>query len=274
LYAIGDWLKVNGRAIYATRSWLTHGEGPNLFDPGRGFNRDQIRFTNQDIRYTRSKDGKNLYAIVLGRPKMKLTLQSVQIDAKGPNAKVTMLGYDGEIDYKLNDQNQPVITIPKLSAEQLPCEYAWTFELTGMDINIHPEVLFSLPAAVTLTPEQAALEGEQIKLEKKGNRQNIGFWDKSNERIHWLVNIKSPGSYTIRGEFSAAAGSTKLMLKSISGSSTAAEIPATDGWDKPVMVNMGRLSFDKPGVYHLVLAPAEAEKWKPVNVFKIQLAPL
>ncbi|MHC4844403.1 MAG: alpha-L-fucosidase, partial [Planctomycetota bacterium] len=63
LYTIGDWLEVNGEAIYGTRPWAAHGEGPNLLDEGRGFEHDQIDFTSEDIRYTCKGDVLNAIAL-------------------------------------------------------------------------------------------------------------------------------------------------------------------------------------------------------------------
>ena len=71
---IGAWLKVNSEAIYATRPWKTFGEGPSVTSDEKGHFGGQTDvqkkpFTAEDIRFTQSKDGKNLYAIVLEIPK-------------------------------------------------------------------------------------------------------------------------------------------------------------------------------------------------------------
>ena len=70
---IGAWLKVNGDAIYATRPWKVYGEGPSTVTAEKGQfdgQRDVSGkpFTPEDIRFTQSKDGKKLYAIVLAVP--------------------------------------------------------------------------------------------------------------------------------------------------------------------------------------------------------------
>ena len=70
---IGAWLKVNGEAIYATRPWKIYGEGPSTQVSEKGEHDGQKDvsgkpFTSEDIRFTRSKDGNTLYAIVLEIP--------------------------------------------------------------------------------------------------------------------------------------------------------------------------------------------------------------
>lgn len=62
LNTMGDWLSVYGDAIYSTRPWVTFGEGPT------GTSYDSYKFTEKDIRFTRSKDYKKLYAIVMAKP--------------------------------------------------------------------------------------------------------------------------------------------------------------------------------------------------------------
>ena len=71
---IGSWLKVNGEAIYATRPWQIFGEGPSTVVTEKGHFGGQTDvqkkpFTAEDIRFTQSKDGKMLYALVLEIPK-------------------------------------------------------------------------------------------------------------------------------------------------------------------------------------------------------------
>ena len=84
---IGAWLKVNGRAIYATRPWKIYGEGPSTVTAEKGEFDGQKDvgskpFTSEDIRFTQSKNGKTLYAIVLAIPTDgKVTVKSLAVDS-------------------------------------------------------------------------------------------------------------------------------------------------------------------------------------------------
>ncbi|MEO8615242.1 MAG: alpha-L-fucosidase, partial [Luteolibacter sp.] len=80
---IGAWLKVNGDAIYATRPWKIYGEGPSTqaAEKGQFDGQKDVSdkpFTAEDIRFTQSKDGKTLYAIILEIPADgKVTVKSL-----------------------------------------------------------------------------------------------------------------------------------------------------------------------------------------------------
>jgi alpha-L-fucosidase len=66
LLGIGDYLKRFGESIYATRAWTAFGEGPTQMGGG-SFSTPRAG-TPQDIRFTRDKANRVLYATVLGWP--------------------------------------------------------------------------------------------------------------------------------------------------------------------------------------------------------------
>ena len=66
LKAFGTFLKQAGTAIYNTRAWDVYGDGPTKM--GGGNFQSPIAGTPSDIRYTKSKDGDAVYAILLGWP--------------------------------------------------------------------------------------------------------------------------------------------------------------------------------------------------------------
>lgn len=63
LEAIGDWMRVNGEAIWGTRTWRIYGEGPTEVREGQFTDVDRKPFTAQDLRYTRK--GEDLYLIAM-----------------------------------------------------------------------------------------------------------------------------------------------------------------------------------------------------------------
>jgi len=89
LKEMGAWIKINGEGIYGSRMNKTFGEGEN-------------------IRYTKSKDGKTQYAFLLAFPENKITLSKIDIPQ---GAKITMLGTKKNLKWKKTDAGYE-ITIP------------------------------------------------------------------------------------------------------------------------------------------------------------------
>ncbi len=124
LYGIGEWLNVNGEAIYGSRPWVVAMEGDNAGTSGYMTDNKQTHYTAQDIRFT-TKDNA-LYAIslewtdgdVLIKSLAKKYVQDLQIES------VTMLGNEGELDYKLTDKGL-VVTFPK----NKPSEHAHVLKI-------------------------------------------------------------------------------------------------------------------------------------------------
>jgi len=104
----GEWLRVNGEAIYATRARDPWCEG-------------------EKIRFTRSKNGRVIYAIVRGWPGRRLRLTSIE---PGAVRRVSLLGLDVPLAWEPEGRGI-VIRFPAAlrRAENRPCRYAYSFKI-------------------------------------------------------------------------------------------------------------------------------------------------
>ncbi|XP_022808791.1 uncharacterized protein LOC111345779 [Stylophora pistillata] len=117
LAQMGDWLKVNGDAIYKTKPW-----------------RAQNDSVNGDVWYT--SRGGHVYAIALKWPPSgKLVLgDPIFIPDE---TKVRILGTENELKWKHGSKQKSgkrkiEIHVPVLPVSELPCLWAWVFKLTDV----------------------------------------------------------------------------------------------------------------------------------------------
>ncbi len=99
LREIGGWLKINGDAIYGSKTWRVFGEGPTKVAEG-SFHEAELKYTPQDFRFTAKGDA--LYAIEMAPPeKGEVVIHSLATTAgQSGVSSVTLLGSGSAVSFE------------------------------------------------------------------------------------------------------------------------------------------------------------------------------
>ena len=128
LEEIGSWMQTNGEGIYETRPWKVYGEGQHTIKSGAFAGNSTASLDSTDVRFTCSKAGNTVYAIILGWPDGK----NFQVKSLGKASslhpekigKVELLGCVEKLEW---NQSAEYLTVEKPSVK--PCDFAYTLKI-------------------------------------------------------------------------------------------------------------------------------------------------
>jgi alpha-L-fucosidase len=101
---MGDWLKINGAAIYGSRYWHTTSQ------------------KNGHLAFT--TNGKKLYAICLEKPQ-PFTIEASKGWSAADVKSVRLLGSEGKVEWAIDENGLRITPPADLGASQ----HAWAFEI-------------------------------------------------------------------------------------------------------------------------------------------------
>ncbi len=123
LQAIGDWLQINGEAIFDTVPWVSYGEGPTSMKSDGDFSeRNEVHYTPADIRFT-ARDNQ-LYATCLGWPTRPFAIKSLKRLYDGEIENVCLLGSEVAVNW-----SQTINGLEIEPPAEAPCEEAFVFRI-------------------------------------------------------------------------------------------------------------------------------------------------
>ena len=136
---MGDWLKINGDAIYGTRYWKVNAQ------------------ENEHLAFTTK--GKTLYAIKLAKPSAPFTIEATAGWKKADVKSVRLLGSESAVDWAMTSEGLRITPPSDLGTSQ----FAWSFEIVTTSEQHHPNVIVS-------DADQALKRTGKVDLDGRVNR--------------------------------------------------------------------------------------------------------
>ena len=246
LREVGQWMKVNSVAIYAT------GATPFKKLPwGRCTQVATATGTTLYLHVFNWPDNGKLLV-----PGLRNAVESASVLADGT---------------KLTAESSPegvTLSVPATAPDKVSSTLVLKIKGTP-DIEIQP--LSQDPdGSLTLAAGDAICHGEDIKLESAHGGGNIGYWIKSSDWIEWQFKVNKPGKFDVTAEIAATgSGSFEISLGDQKLKGTA---PKTGDYNKYQKVKLGTIEFPAAGKTSLAVK-AVKEGWQPFNLRSLKFQP-
>jgi alpha-L-fucosidase len=248
LKEVGDWMKVNGDAVYAT----TASSFSRQLPWGRCTTKISGKTTTLYLHvFDWPADGELLV------PGLKNKIKSARL-LVGSKKLATQKGEDGV-----------TISLPASAPTAISSTVVLTVEGAP---DIAPMVLLqNKNGSVDLPASLARLHGGTFKYESGGPLDNIGFWTDSNDWADWVFKIKRPGTFEVSADIAAPASNGFEI--SLGDQTIRCAAPVTANYQTFQSVKLGKLEISSAGDVTLAVHPLK-DHWQPMNLKAIRLTPV
>ena len=246
LLQIGEWLRVNGDAIYGSQGSPFR---PRKFEWGT-------------CTY---KPGK-IFVHVWGN-------RSGTIDLPGLTNKTKsayLLGDKSNAIKTRRYENGVTIQLP----DDLPDDAVSIIvvEIEG-DAVVDTTIRQGRDGSVLLRAEEAAIHGASPKYEG-GKKDQIGYWGNPADSVSWKFRLNKAGRFDVLLRYSCAAGAAGSRFDITVGDEKLTGVTKETGaWDVHETVKLGTVELERGGDYELRIQPLAEPAWKCMGANRVILKP-
>ena len=248
LKEIGQWMKVNGAAIYGTTA--------NPFK----------RLSWGRCTKKLTSEGAILYLHVFNWP---ADGQLLVPGLKNPAQRAYVLTDPAKKPLATQSSADGLtITVPATAPD--PVSSTVVLQVKGaLDIG-QAGLAQDYDGSVLLPASEARLHGNGIQYESGEQRDNLGFWTNPDDWADWELRITQPGKFAVTAEIATLEGASIEI--SVGDIKTQGAASATGDYGKFKVARLGTLEIASPGRVTLAVRPVK-DGWHPLNLKSIRLKP-
>jgi alpha-L-fucosidase len=248
LKQVGQWMKVNGEAIYGTSA---------------------SPFKKLPWGRCTQKPGK-LYLHVFDWPERVLTVPGLK--NRVTNAYLLTEGGKIPLAYSMDDGNVRIL----VGNNKAPSKIASVIvlEIEGKPEIAPPVLTQAADGSVILSADEAVIHGKTAKCQTVDGHTNIGYWTDKNDWVSWDFQVKTPGKFDVEIALACDPGTPDSEYAiTVAEQTLEGKVESTGGWNTFVTRTSGMVTLPKAGRYTLSVKPTAVPNSAVMNLESVTLKP-
>jgi len=250
LKEIGEWMKLNGVAVYGT----TASPFSRQLPWGRCTTKISGGTTTLYLHVFNWPGDGELFV-----PGLKNKIKTAYLLTDPEKKKLAVK----------NGENGLTISLSMTAPDKISSTIVLEFK-GAPDVQPTP-ILQTRDGSVALSASEGHLHGDTIQYESRSSTQTIGYWLNSNDWADWEFKVTKPGKFTITADI-ATPVLTAFEL-SVAGQTLRTASPVTANYDTFQTVTLGVVEIPNEEKVTLAIHPLK-DGWQPMNLKAIHLEPV